>query len=103
MSETEDGSSTGGILKASSPGADQITVGMTVSSIDGHEIGTVKEIGATEFLVDRPHVRDLWIPFSAVVETTARGEAFRRGPSMATEVVLSVAYDDLHNHGWRHP
>jgi len=103
MSETEDPNSQGGILKASSPGADQIAIGMTVSSVDGHEIGKVKEIAATEFLVDRPIVRDLWIPFSAIVETTDRGGTFRRGPTMATEVVLSVAYEDLHSQGWRHP
>jgi len=103
MSETEDPSSTGGILRASSPGADQITVGLTVSSIDGHEIGTVKEVGTGEFLVDRRLVRDLWIPFSAVVETSDRGGTFRRGPTMDTEVILSVAYDDLHSQGWRHP
>ena len=103
MSEPENPPDHSGILKASSPGADQIFIGMTVSTIDGKDVGKVKEVTATEFLVDRPLVRDLWIPFSAVVETSARGEAFRRGPSLSTEVVLSVAYDDLHSQGWRHP
>src|SRR4029453_15285341 len=103
MSETEDPNSQGGILKASSPGVDQIAVGMTVSSVDGHEIGKVKEIAATEFLVDRPIRRDPWSPFRPLVQTSDRGGTFPRGPTMATEVVLSVTYEDLHSQGWRHP
>jgi hypothetical protein len=102
MSETENSAYKGEILKASSPGADQITLGLEVKSIDGERIGKVKELGASEFLVDRPLKRDLWIPFSAVVEAGEHGGAFRRGPRMATEVVLGVSADDIDHQGWRH-
>jgi len=102
MSETENSAYKGEILKASGPGADQITPGLEVMSIDGERIGKVKEVGATEFLVDRPLKRDLWVPFSSVVEAGEHGGAFRRGPRQSTQVVLFVSADDIDDQGWRH-
>src|SRR6476469_3707225 len=90
MTETEHSSDDSGILKANGPGADQITVGSTVVSIDGKDIGTVKQVQGEAFLIDRPMARDLWAPFSAVVRAGPHGGAFRHGPAMDTEIVLLV-------------
>jgi hypothetical protein len=103
MSENLDPSDTGGILKASGPGVEQIAPGMSVVSIDGGHIGKVKEVANSEFLVDRPMLRDLWIPFTAVVEAAEHGGAFRRGPTQDTQVVLFVSANDVDDQGWRHP
>ena len=99
---TETPSDDSGILKASGPGADQITVGAAVVTIDGERIGTIKEVRGEEFLIDRPMARDYWVPFSAVVRAGPTGGAFRRGPTMDTEIVLSVSADDIYDQGWRH-
>ena len=102
MTETEHSSDDSKILKAKGPGADQITVGTAVVSIDGKDIGTVKEVHGETFLIDRPMARDLWAPFSAVVRAGPQGGAFRRGPTMATQIVLFVSADDINDQGWRH-
>jgi len=91
-----------GILKANSPGADRITVGSAVVSIEGKDIGTVKQVHGEEFLIDRPMARDLWAPFSAVVRAGPGSGAFRRGPTMDTKIVLFVSADDINDQGWRH-
>ncbi len=102
MNETDDPSRKGEILKASGPGAAQITLGMDVVSIDGQRIGKIKAVHAGEFLIDRPHARNLWVPFSAVVEAGEHGGAFRRGPTQPSEVVLMANADDIDHQGWRH-
>jgi hypothetical protein len=71
-------------------------------SIDGQHIGTVKEVRGAEFLIDRSMQRDLWAPFSAVVEAGPQGGAFRRGPTMDTKIVLFVSADQVNEQGWRH-
>jgi hypothetical protein len=102
MSDTEDPSSQGEILKASSPGADQIQPGMDVVSIDGERLGRVKQVRETDFLLDRPLARDLWVPFTSVVEAGEHGGAFRRGPTQPTEVMLSVSAAHVDSQGWQH-
>ena len=103
MSESQDDPSTKGeILKASSPGADQIKVGMDVVSIDGERIGKVKEVRQSDFLIDRQLARDLWVPFDSVVEAGEHGGTFRRGPTRASEVVLSVSASHVDSQGWKH-
>jgi hypothetical protein len=102
MTETEDSSDDSGILKANGPGTDQITVGSPVVSIDGKDIGTVKQVQGEAFLIDRPMARDLWAPFSAVVRAGPQGGPFRRGPTMDTKIVLFVSADDINDQGWRH-
>jgi hypothetical protein len=101
MNDTEDPSRKGEILKASGPGAEQITLGLDVVSIDGERIGKIKEVRAGEFLIDRPHARDLWVPFTAVVEAGEHGGAFRRGPTQPSEVVLLASANDIDHQGWR--
>jgi hypothetical protein len=102
MSESEDPSGQGEILKASGPGAEQINVGMDVVSLDGERIGKVKEVRPSEFLVDRQLARDLWVPFDAVIEAGEHGGAFRRGPTQSSEVVLGVSAAHVDNQGWKH-
>jgi hypothetical protein len=102
MSESEDPSGQGEILKASGPGAEQINVGMDVVSLDGERIGKVKEVSQSEFLVDRQLARDLWVPFDAVIEAGEHGGAFRRGPTQSSEVVLGVSAAHVDNQGWKH-
>jgi hypothetical protein len=100
MTENQDPSSHPDILKASSPGAEQIHPGMDVVSIDGERIGKVKEVRASDFLIDRPHARDLWAPFTAVVEAGEHGGTFRRGPTQPSEVVLGVSAAHVEDQGW---
>ena len=102
MSESEDPSGQGEILKASGPGAEQINVGMDVVSLDGERIGKVKEVRPSEFLVDQQLARDLWVPFDAVIEAGEHGGAFRRGPTQSSEVVLGVSAAHVDNQGWKH-
>jgi hypothetical protein len=91
----------GEILKASSPGPDQIRVGMIVTSLDGERIGEVKEVGQGEFLLDRPMARNLWVPFSAVLSTSDyTGNV--RGPVQPDRVVLEVGHSHVNEMGWRH-
>ena len=102
MSESEDPSRQGEILKASSPGPEQIKVGMDVVSIDGERIGKVKEVRQSKFLIDRQLARDLWVPFDSVVEAGEHGGAFRRGPTQSSEVVLGVSAAHVDSQGWEH-
>jgi hypothetical protein len=106
MSETQDAA--GGeqpeheILKANTFGADQIHVGLDVSSVDGERIGKVKEVHGAEFLIDRPLAHDLWVPVSVILAVEDRGGTFRRGPTQPTEVVLNVSAAHIDAQGWRH-
>jgi hypothetical protein len=91
----------GEILKASSPGTDQIRIGMEVTSLDGQPIGRVKEIREAEFHLDRPMARDLWVPFSAVLATEDYTTSVR-GPVEKASVVLEVSSAHIDRQGWRH-
>jgi hypothetical protein len=105
MSASDDPSETerrSEILKASSPGPAQLEIGMQVMSLDGEHVGSVKEIHADEFLVDRPRARDVWIPFSAMFAAEDYSATFRRGPAPETSVVLSVSHRHIDAQGWRH-
>ncbi|HLZ28221.1 MAG TPA: hypothetical protein VKV73_12960 [Chloroflexota bacterium] len=101
MSETEEPAREREILKASSPGRGQIHPGMDVVSIDGERIGIVKQVREADFLVDRPLARDLWVPFTSVVEAGEHGGTFRRGPTQPSEVVLGVSHNHVDNQGWQ--
>jgi hypothetical protein len=98
--ESPEGEYSGEILKASSPGAGQVEIGMQVSSIDGQPIGTVKAIRADEFLVDRRMARDLWVPFTAVLATEDSGPF--HGPVQPRSVVLEVSSAHIDRQGWRY-
>jgi len=104
MSETQDPDerAPGEILKANAMGPDQVHVDMNVSSIDGERLGKVKEVHAGELLMERPMARDLWVPFSAVLVAEDRSGTFRRGPTVADEVVLNISAAHIDAQNWRH-
>lgn len=104
MSETQDADkhTPGEILKANTMGPDQVHVDMNVSSIDGEQLGKVKEVSGTEFLLNRPLARDLWVPFSAVLAAEERSGTFRRGPTVPDEVVLNISAAHVDAQNWRH-
>jgi hypothetical protein len=105
MSDTQDpsgdSSEQGEILKANTFGPAQIKVGMDVTSLDGELIGRVKEVRATEFLIDRPMARDLWVPYRFVLAAEGHGDGFRRTPARPTDVVLSISSAHVDSQGWR--
>lgn len=53
---------------------DHMRRGMDVVGSNGHRIGTVKAIYETDFLVDRDHHTDIFIPISAVLEVVASNQ-----------------------------
>jgi hypothetical protein len=95
-------SPSGEILKANSPGPEQILPGLDVVSIDGEHIGKVKEVRERDVRIDRPLARDLWVPFTSVVEAGEHGGTFRRGPRQPSEVVLGVSAAHVDEQGWPH-
>src|SRR3954471_17265225 len=60
-----DAPSTGTILPANTQLP--VRVGQAVFGSDSEPIGWVKEVRATDFLVDRPRARDMYVPLDAVI------------------------------------
>ncbi|MCC7368934.1 MAG: alpha/beta hydrolase fold domain-containing protein [Chloroflexi bacterium] len=75
-----------GVRSAAETGS-RMTVGMEVFGADGERVGQVKEIRDTDFLVDRPMARDIYVPFDAVSQT---------GP----DIRLSVTAHDVGERDW---
>jgi len=76
-----------------------ILVGMGVVGTDGEVVGTVKEVRATDFLVDRPFARDVYVPIEfvqAIVDETA-------SDPVDPHVVLTIRADSVADAGWPHP
>ncbi|HKC76233.1 MAG TPA: DUF2171 domain-containing protein [Chloroflexota bacterium] len=48
----------------------QVSVGMDVLGADQERVGQVKEVRASDFLVERPLQRDVYVPFAAIREVT---------------------------------
>jgi len=69
----------------------QVTTGMKVIGSDGKEIGTVKEVRATDFLCNRSMARDVYIPFAAVQNVTEN------------RINLNVPSDQIDHQGWANP
>lgn len=68
-----------------------IKKGMVVSGTDGAEIGEVKAVRRSDFLVNRPMAFDTYVPLDAVLHTTN------------DEVVLAIAADEVDSMGWANP
>jgi hypothetical protein len=89
----------GGVASTSSAGAGpsqhgnrwQIRETMDVVGSDGERVGTVKSVHGTDFHVDRPMGRDLFVPFSAV--RTVDGE----------RVMLDVRAKEVDDQHWPAP
>lgn len=69
----------------------QIGETMDVIGSDGESLGQVKEVRGSDFLLDRPMARDVYVPFSAV--QTVDGE----------RVMLRYRSDDLGDQDWPSP
>jgi hypothetical protein len=69
----------------------QIRETMDVAGSDGAPVGTVKAVHGTDFHVDRPKERDVFVPFSAV--KTVDGE----------RVLLSVRATEVDEQHWPTP
>lgn len=105
MSETPESSASspggGEILHANTIGPGQIEVGMTVTGIDGEEVGKVKEVREREFLMDRPLAHSLWVPYESVMAAEGQGDGFRAVPPRPTEVMLSISSAHVDAQRWR--
>ena len=63
---------------------------MRVVGSDGADVGTVKEVRANDFLINRPMKRDIYAPFDAI-----------RGVN--DTVMLNIPADDVDNTDWPKP
>jgi hypothetical protein len=68
-----------------------LQIGMEVVGVDGYRVGEVKEVRATDFLVDRTGHRDIYVPFSAIQAVTAE------------KVSLSIPVDQVDGMDWDSP
>jgi len=76
-----------------------IQIGMSVRGIDGEDVGRVKEVRATDILVDRSLARDLYVPLEAIQAIIdASGTS-----AYDTHVVLRIPKDRVGDMGWPHP
>ena len=76
-----------------------IQVGMGVVGTDGEVVGTVKEVRATDFLVDRPLARDVYVPIEfvqAIIDATA-------SDPVDPHVVLTIRAASVDDTDWPHP
>jgi acetyl esterase len=67
-----------------------VRVGMRVVGSDGHQLGKVKQVRGSDFVVDRWFRRDITVPFEAVHEAGA-------------QVILSVPAKEAAKEEWSHP
>ena len=68
----------------------QVSVGMDVLGADQERVGQVKEVRASDFLVERPLQRDVYVPRAAIREVTGN------------QVVLTVTSDHVDAIKWPH-
>lgn len=93
----------GEMLPANTFQEGQVRPGMRVVGNDGIAIGTVKEVRAADFLVNRPLARDVYVPFESVLTTSSPGESSRGGPTQRSEVVLTLRSEQMDDAHWRSP
>lgn len=76
-----------------------LKVGMEVVGSDGELAGTVKEVHASDFHLDRPLARDVLVPLDAIqaiVDATGTEAGNPR-------VILTIRADSVGDTGWPHP
>jgi hypothetical protein len=66
----------------------QVSVGMEVFGAETERVGQVKEMRASDFLVERPLQRDVYVPFAAIRDVTGN------------QVVLTVTSDHVDALKW---
>ena len=64
---------------------------MDVLGSDAKDIGQVKAIRDTDFLVDRSMKRDVYVPYSAIRDVSG------------DRIVLNIQSDQVDNMGWANP
>ena len=69
----------------------QLHPGMQVVGANGDQVGSIKEIRASDFLVNRRMHRDVYVPFDAVTSVSQN------------VVTLNVVSDQVGNMGWPEP
>ncbi len=82
---------TAGAAAQEAAGHARIAPGMSVVGSDGGAVGTVKEVGVAQFLLDRRLARDVYVPFEACYTVEA------------DRVMLNVPSGDIDQQGWPHP
>ncbi|MCM8748280.1 DUF2171 domain-containing protein [Thermomicrobiaceae bacterium CFH 74404] len=65
--------------------------GMEVLAADGDELGWVKDVRSTDFLLERSMQRDVYVPFDAIRDISS------------DRIVLNVASDQVDSMGWENP
>jgi hypothetical protein len=93
MTGSGHGSSAGGSPYGATTGnlQNQMRTGMEVCDADGNRLGQVKEMRGSEFLLDRPMARDVYVPFHAVREV--RGD----------RVMLRQREHEIGDQNWESP
>ena len=76
-----------------------LTVGMEVVGIDGELAGTVKDVYASDFHLDRPFARDVLVPLEAIqaiVDATGSEAGIAR-------VILTIRAGSVGEMDWPQP
>jgi uncharacterized protein (TIGR02271 family) len=68
-----------------------VAAGADVVGSDGERVGRVKGVRGSDFLLDRPGRRDVYVPFAAVAQVTGG------------RVVLAVGSHEVDEQGWPNP
>jgi hypothetical protein len=76
-----------------------ILVGMEVVGVDGELAGTVKEVHASDFHLDRPMARDVRVPLAAV-QAIVNATGTKAGNP---RVILTIRGDSVGDMDWPHP
>jgi hypothetical protein len=64
---------------------------MPVLDADGQQVGTVKEVRAGDFLLDRPMRRDIYVPFDFIRDATG------------DRLTLRIRSEEIDQRGWESP
>jgi HSP20 family protein len=89
--EATSGHAGGSMAPSGATGKPQVREGMQVAGSDGEEIGRVKEVRNSDFLLDRRMHRDVYVPFDAIDRVD--GE----------RVTLTVSASRIDQMGWQQP
>ena len=76
-----------------------LKVGMEVVGSDGELAGTVKEVHATDFHLDRPLARDVLVPLDAIHAIVGATGTAAGNP----RVILTIRADSVGDTDWPHP
>ncbi len=77
-----------------------LKTGDKVITLDGKELGHVKEVGNTCFKVNAPRRRDFWLPSAAVERRVAKTALLRFDKEHLTDAAIDVeSHSGLHVHG----